>query len=104
MFKGSYTDTVLENDLLWTSKRFKFSDECQIRDLAEAYNPRIPPHHNLNPSRSEEDFFPYVVCMQSFEPLCGRRNSDSVRTQNDLFIKDSVFAYKYMNTFCLLLS
>ena len=30
MFKGSHTDTVLENDLLQTTKRFKFSDECQI--------------------------------------------------------------------------
>ena len=48
MFKGSHTDTLLENDLLKTAKRFKFSDECQIRELPEAYNPRIPPTHNLS--------------------------------------------------------
>ena len=40
MFKGSHTDTVLENNLLQTTKRFKFSDECQIRELAESLQPK----------------------------------------------------------------
>ena len=39
-FKGLHTDTVLENDLLPTAMRFKFSDECQMRELAEGLQPK----------------------------------------------------------------
>ena len=91
MFKGSHTDTVLENDLLQTAKS---GDECQIRKLAEGLNSRIQPTYNLN-SRSEEDIFKYVFCMRSFEPLCGRRK---------IVFKDSIFACKYMNILFLLIS
>ena len=61
-----------------TTKRFKLSDECQIRELAEAYNQRIRPTTNLNPSCSEEDFFPYVVSVQSF--VVGGRSFSSTVT------------------------
>ena len=84
MFKGSHTDTVLENDLLQTAKRFKFSDECQIRELAEAYNTRIPPTHECLFDRRKIIFPVRRQCAIA----------------NFLFIKDSVFAYTYMNTFC----
>ena len=72
MLKGLHTNTVLDNDLLQTVKRFIFSDKCQIRELAEAYNPRIPPTHNLNLFAFRRNF-PVHLCMRSFEPLCGGR-------------------------------
>ena len=49
-----------------------FSDECQIKELAEAYNPRIQPTHNLNLLVFRRNF-PVCLCMRSFEPLCGGR-------------------------------
>ena len=40
MIIGTHTDTILENDLLQTAKRFEFSEECQIRGLAEGLQPK----------------------------------------------------------------
>ena len=103
MFKGSHTDTVLENYLLQTAKRFKFSDECQIRELVEAYNRRIPPTHNLNLFAFWKRTFSSMlsVCDPLNLFVVGGRSlfqyGDSVRSfANVLFIKDSVFAYKYI--------
>ena len=75
-FKASHTDTVLENDLPPTAKRFQFSDECQMRELAEGLQPKNT----------------------TFEPLCGGRKivfqyGDSVQFfASVFFIKDSIFA------------
>ena len=45
--QGSHTETVLENEFILTTKRFKFSDEYQKRELAEGLQPNSLPTHNL---------------------------------------------------------
>ena len=60
MFKGSHTHSTGKRSS--SDRKFKFSDECQIRELAEAYNPRIPPTHNLNPFTFGRRLFP-VRCL-----------------------------------------
>ena len=56
------------NDLLPTTKRFKFSDECQMRELVEGLQLK-----NTTNSCRRKIVFQYGVCVQSFEPLCGGR-------------------------------
>ena len=64
MFEGSHTDTLLEKDRLQNTKMFKLgmSDKgIGRRFTTQEYNQLI------------EEIFQYVVCMRSFEPLCGGR-------------------------------
>ena len=40
VYNGSHFGSMLEEDLIPAPKRFKFSDESQMRKLAEVYSPR----------------------------------------------------------------
>ena len=69
----------------------------------KAYNPRIPPTHNLNLFDVRKKTFSSTlsVCNPLKLFVGGLKlffqNGDSVRSfANVLFIKDRIFAYKYM--------
>ena len=109
MFKGSHTDIALENNLLQTAKRFKFSDECQISER-RSLQPKNTTNSLFEPLRVRKKTFSSMlsVCDPVNLFVVGGRSffqyGDNVQSfANVLFIKDSVFAYKYMNTFCLLI-